>query len=87
MGKKIMVYLSESLEPKETTKSHLVYPELLHTISNAELTFSVILMVTEIPSKDSALSEKSKSSLHQFSPMNYSFLMTIRNGGSAIFIC
>lgn len=52
--KKIRAYLSESLEPKETLPSHLVYAALLYTISNDELRFSA---TPKIPSKDSALSE------------------------------
>lgn len=39
-----MAYLSESLEPKETSTSHFIYfCPALYALSNGELSFSAIL--------------------------------------------
>lgn len=54
MGKIIIPYLSECLEPKDSTVSRVVYPVLLYALSNGELSVSALL---KDPSKDSALSE------------------------------
>lgn len=54
IGKIIIPYLSECLEPQDSTVSHGVSPVRLYALSNGELSVSALL---KDPSKDSALSE------------------------------